>query len=155
MLYLAMGWFIVVFSIVCLYELKCVLLHADDSCVSSSSPSHPPFVPSVSTVQQFAVQNGMRFFLVSARSGACVDDLFRTLAEDIAELRKQTGRGRTGYDSSLDDATLSLHSHLTATGSTRTAMDERGSVRLSNLETSIASEAETHEPRQQSSGCSC
>ena len=106
-------------------------------------------------MQQFALQNGMRFFLVSARSGACVDNLFRTLAEDIAELRKQTGRGRTGYDSSLDDATVSLHSRLTATGSTGTAMDERGSVRLSNLETSIASAAEAHEPQQQPSGCSC
>lgn len=106
-------------------------------------------------MQHFAAQNGMRFFLVSARSGACVNDLFRTLAEDIAELRKQTGRGRTGYDSSLDDATMSLHSHLTATGSTRTAMDERGSVRLSNLETSIASEAQEHKPHQQSSECSC
>ena len=123
-------------------------------CVFNLSQSSP-FVPSVSTMQQFALQNGMRFFLVSARSGACVDNLFRTLAEDIAELRKQTGRGRTGYDSSLDDATVSLHSRLTATGSTGTAMDERGSVRLSNLETSTASAAEAHEPQQQPSGCSC
>ena len=98
----------------------------------------------------------MRFFLVSAQSGAGVEDLFRTLAEDIAELRRQTGRGRGLYDSSLDDATMSMHSHLTATGSTQTDLPERGSFRLSHLNTSSSSHAETPEPQHQSSGgCAC
>ena len=120
-------------------------------CVSSSLPCAD--LPS--NMQQFAIQKGMRFFLVSAQSGACVKDLFMTLAEDIAELRRQTGRGRTYYDSSLDDATMSLQSRLTTTGSTKTTTPERESFRLSNLDTLSTSEVDTPAPDQRSGGCSC
>ena len=81
-----------------------------------------------------------------------MEDLFLAVAEDIAELRKQTGRGWAG-ESSIDDGTMSMQPSFSASAS------DRGSFRLSRQPPHASGATQLAPPptpsNEHSSGCSC
>ena len=100
--------------------------------------------PTPYLLQHFAQSEGMKLLLISAKNGNNIEAMFVNIAEEILELRKQTGKsvGNHGYT----DSALSL-------GYQNSLQRNQGSMQFS-LDTSGGGTASKEHDRR-SRGCSC